>query len=1125
MVRKSLFLILALAGFVSADTGFPSTIKVTETDNSPSCIAGQIKFGAGQVACSGQTATVTIAVGSGGSSSLEVISGVNRSSPTATIRLNENDFNSSVTGTTFYFALNPNATNYIHNQSSLQTATFNVSSGTALTFNASTTTANYSYIRDLREPTDSFTWPGGISYPLVIESSSTATNTSILFSHNNSFANEHGKVGVISETLDRSAGSRALYFGSVGSSFGGIQGAFYYTYPTNWANSVPIKGTMTVDGSMTASQNVTANYLRVTSTGTIGGVGICLENGTACPPSSAGGPTLVTTQTWSGQNNWTTTAQSTFTYGLAVGSLTVSGTGLLSVTQNGLTGLIINSTDTTPTVGMLPIYTTSATIASSPIRGPALLAIDSNGVVISSNPSYSGTGGGGGIGTVNAGNQFSPLYYSLSGSSNVVSAYPNVSFSTVTGVTFSTSTTLVSSITLRDIGNLNFNSGVGILNAQGVQTSTLQITGLTSKSCIGTDGSGNVQAGTCGGGGWASSLAVTVGVNRSSPTSDVMFNPSQFYGDISGSSITIKLTGNLSLSSFTATQPVLYDNTNGAFSLTKVSLSTGVVGTLPVGNGGTGLTSAQSATQPILYNSGTGVFSATPISLSTGVTGTLGVTNGGTGLTAAQSAVQPALYNSGTGVISLTPISLSTSVVGTLGVANGGTGLTSAQSATQPILYNSGTGVISATLISATTGMMGTLQAAQFPTLTGDLSGSAGSLSVSVVDDSHNHTGTTLSAIVGNTITTQIPSSVLPSTVVYTNNPQTISGHKTFSSSQTYSGSQYVSSTTILSNGPGSNGQVYTSAGPGATPSWTTVSGGGYATVQDEGSGLTQRTTLNFTGTGVSCADNSGSSRTDCTINSGAATAGGNSGNVQFNQGGSIVGASGFNVWDSSITLSTGTYKVYSSTFQIDGGSLSVNSGNIALNNVSSATLNAQIDFQKEITVAGGNHGYNDQILQSSGSAVAPKWGPIVALVRSTSTFTSAATTTPSDIPNMEYDLIANATYQFTCNIVFQTTATVLGARLSQSLTAGSTISATIEIPMAADGTGGALQGWVTTSGDSVTGTAVQAANTNYIGNIKGAIFVGSSGATTCPQVGGEVTNGSTKAMAGSICIYTGYLP
>jgi hypothetical protein len=45
---------------------------------------------------------------------------------------------------------------------------------------------------------------------------------------------------------------------------------------------------------------------------------------------------------------------------------------------------------------------------------------------------------------------------------------------------------------------------------------------------------------------------------------------------------------------------------------------------------------------------------------------------------------------------------------------------------------------------------------------------------------------------------------------------------------------------------------------------------GGYTTVQDEGSGLTQRQTINFVGSGVSCVDNSGSTRTDCTISAAA---------------------------------------------------------------------------------------------------------------------------------------------------------------------------------------------------------------------------------------------------------------
>lgn len=60
-----------------------------------------------------------------------------------------------------------------------------------------------------------------------------------------------------------------------------------------------------------------------------------------------------------------------------------------------------------------------------------------------------------------------------------------------------------------------------------------------------------------------------------------------------------------------------------------------------------------------------------------------------------------------------------------------------------------------------------------------------------------------------------------------------------------------------------SNGGIITGG------SCTTIPSGGYTTIQDEGSALTQRDTVNFTGSGVSCADNAGSSRTDCTISGG----------------------------------------------------------------------------------------------------------------------------------------------------------------------------------------------------------------------------------------------------------------
>lgn len=57
--------------------------------------------------------------------------------------------------------------------------------------------------------------------------------------------------------------------------------------------------------------------------------------------SVPGVPTLIATQTWSGQNNWTTPAPSTFTFGVIVGSLTVNGggAGQANLTEGAASGV------------------------------------------------------------------------------------------------------------------------------------------------------------------------------------------------------------------------------------------------------------------------------------------------------------------------------------------------------------------------------------------------------------------------------------------------------------------------------------------------------------------------------------------------------------------------------------------------------------------------------------------------------------------------------------------------------------------------------------------------------------------------------------------------------------------
>jgi hypothetical protein len=166
--------------------------------------------------------------------------------------------------------------------------------------------------------------------------------------------------------------------------------------------------------------------------------------------------------------------------------------------------------------------------------------------------------------------------------------------------------------------------------------------------------------------------------------------------------------------------------------------------------------------------------------------------------------------------------------------------------------------------------------------LTGDLGGTAAS--PSVVDDSHAHTATTISGLgvadfaANQGTTTQVlhgNASGQPSwgAIVAADLPAASTTLGAVKMAAACSAGNHVSSI-------GAGGELTCSADSG---------GSAYATVQDEGGALTARTVLNFTGTGVACADDT--TRTTCTINAGAASAGGNAGEVQYNSAGSLAGA------------------------------------------------------------------------------------------------------------------------------------------------------------------------------------------------------------------------------------------
>lgn len=176
-----------------------------------------------------------------------------------------------------------------------------------------------------------------------------------------------------------------------------------------------------------------------------------------------------------------------------------------------------------------------------------------------------------------------------------------------------------------------------------------------------------------------------------------------------------------------------------------------------------------------------------------------------------------------------------------------------------------------------------------------------------------------------------------------------------------------------------------------------------------------------------------------------------------------------------------------------------INFANFALLNSVNTFLENQF-FDKSVVVNGdGNFSGNVYI---NGVDVAASLPRIIKVIENIST----SSTTLVNITGLNFNVTADGYYHFRFLIPFRSSVTGTGLKLALSVPEYSVFSAKAYIPRAADGAGAEFQGWITSSDDSVIGSGVQTANTDYLATIEGVIKPTSDGIVQA-RFASETTN------------------
>jgi len=550
--------------------------------------------------------------------------------------------------------------------------------------------------------------------------------------------------------------------------------------------------------------------------------------------------------------------------------------------------------------------------------------------------------------------------------------------------------------------------------------------------------------------------------------------------------------------------------------------------------------SSFSATQPILYNSATGAFSATLISLSTGVVGTLPVANGGTG-TATPSLVQGA------------NITITGSWPNQTIAATAGSGVLSTDSTTWSGVYNwpnvnpsTFTNLVVTTL--TITGAIIMNGPGTWPIFTpkADPVDYRAVLTSSTLTVGHY---ALISSTNGAIIDGGIPSgSGVPSINSY-GNPAITSSATILAGTNVTLGQ---SGNTITINASGGSGSP-------AGPAWSVQvssagSLGGFANFLNNGSTITISSVFSLVLDNISSMtlqgiyfDTIGSTFNIVTVTSSVVLQDGVTSWPAYPHNPHFIGGNFNGPMQTNIqNFSTGSNAASEYCATSDTGNNTKNFACMGINNsgFSNATwpyMRPQsaylISSDSDVVVGAGTLGTDpgaqiifvtsattQMVIKSTSSdgygivistrVNAPNIPQVYMLQVDSTTNGTGNASTPISFP-----VLANTTYYIDCYLLFQTTTTTTGIAFALNTpSAPGAISYTVGIPIAADAAAGMFWGWGSSSDDYVTGTAVQAINTTYVARLYGSLQNGANAGNLVVRFHSELAGQDAKLKNGSMC-------